>query len=115
MLSKLAAQETPPRDKNDLTMDQILTYMKTQFYPKRYVVRERFRFWSDMKRRLEESIQELASRICQPAATCNFVSIEDPLSEAMRTRFMCSVNNELVLKRFSKSMLMSLHLTGLLK
>ena len=31
MLSNLTAQEMPPRDINDLTMDQISTYMKTQF------------------------------------------------------------------------------------
>ena len=102
MLSNLAAQETPPRDINDLTMDQISTYMKAQFDPKRFVVRERFRFWSEMKRKPGESIQELASRIRQAAATCDFASIEDPLNEALRTRFMCSVNNEAVLKALFK-------------
>ena len=30
MLSNLAAQEMPPRDINEPTMDQISTYMKTQ-------------------------------------------------------------------------------------
>ena len=47
-----------------------------------------------MKRRSGESIQELAPRICQAAATCDFASIEDPLNEALRTRFTCSVNNK---------------------
>jgi len=34
------------------------------------------------------------------AATCNFASIADLLDEALRTRFICSVNNEAVLKAF---------------
>ena len=101
MLSKLAAQETPPRDINDLTMDEIFAYKKTQFDPKRFVVRERFHFCSEMKGK-PESIQKLASRIRQAAATCDFASIDDPLNEALCTNFICSVNNEAVLKALFK-------------
>ena len=54
-------------------------------------VRERFKFWSDMKRKPGETITELASRIRQDAATCDF--IKDPLDEALRTKFICSVDN----------------------
>ena len=32
-----------------------------QFHPKRFVVRERFRYWSDIKRKPGETVQELAS------------------------------------------------------
>jgi len=50
LLSNLAAQETPPpREINDLTMDQIVAYMKVQFDPTRFVVRERFKFWTTMQ------------------------------------------------------------------
>jgi len=42
LLSNLAAQETPPREINDLSMDQIVAYMKVQFDPTRFVIRERF-------------------------------------------------------------------------
>ncbi|KAL5487223.1 hypothetical protein EMCRGX_G019800 [Ephydatia muelleri] len=55
-----------------------------------------------MKRRPGKSILELATRIRQDAVTCDFVSIKDPLDEAMRTHFMCSVNNEAVLKALFK-------------
>jgi transposase InsO family protein len=72
--------------------------MKEQFDHKRFIVRERFKFWSDMKRKPGETIQELATRIRQDAATCDFPSIKDPQDEALRTRFICSVNNEAVLK-----------------
>jgi len=39
--------ETPPREINDLTMDQIVAYMKVQFDPMRFVIRERFKYWMD--------------------------------------------------------------------
>ena len=56
MLSNLAAQETLPKDINNLIMEQITIYVKKQFDPKRFVVSERFRFWNEMKRRPGESI-----------------------------------------------------------
>ena len=55
-----------------------------------------------MKRKPGETIQELTARIRQDAATCDFPSIEDPQDEAMRLRFICSVNNEAVLKALFK-------------
>ena len=51
-----------------------------------------------MKRRPDELIQVLATRISQTAATCDFGSITDTLNEALRTCFICSINNEAVLK-----------------
>ena len=99
MLSNLAAQQQPVKSIHELTMNDIQTFMAEQFDPKRFVVRERFKFWSDMKR---ETIPELASRIRQDAATCDFQSIKDPLDEALRTKFICSVDNEAVLKTLFK-------------
>ncbi|XP_028408107.1 uncharacterized protein K02A2.6-like [Dendronephthya gigantea] len=55
-----------------------------------------------MKRKPGETIQELAARIRHDAARCNFAEIRDPQDEALRTRFMCSVSNEAVLKAFFK-------------
>ena len=55
-----------------------------------------------MKRKPGETIPELASRIRQDAATCDFQSIKDPLDEALRTKFICSVDNEAVLKTLFK-------------
>ena len=101
-LSNLAAQENPPKDINKLTMKEIVDYMKEQFDPKRFIIRERFKFWSDMKRKPGETLQELAARIRQDAATCDFSSIKDSQDEALRQRFICSVNNEAVLKALFK-------------
>ena len=97
MLSNLAAQQQPVKSIHELTMNDIQTFMAEQFDPKRFVVRERFKFWSDMKRKPGETIPELASRIRQDAATCDFQSIKDPLDEVLRTKFICSVDNEAVL------------------
>ena len=101
-LSTLAAQETPPRTGNDLTMNEIQQYMMNQFVPKRFVVRKRFPYRSDMNRKPGETVQELATRIRQAATTCDFANIENPLNEALRTRFICSINNEAVLKALFK-------------
>ena len=104
MLSNLAAQQQPVKSIHELTMNDIQTFMAEQFDPKRFVVRERFKFWSDMKRKRKpgETIPELASRIRQDAATYDFQSIKDPLDEALRTKFICSVDNEAVLKTLFK-------------
>ena len=49
-----------------------------------------------MQRKPSETLQELA------ATTCVFPSIKDPQDEALRQRFICSVNNEAVLKALFK-------------
>ena len=102
MLSNLAAQQQPVKSIHELTMNDIQTFMAEQFDPKRFVVRERFKFWADMKYKPGETIPELASRIRQDAATCDFQSIKVPLDEALRTKFICSVDNEAVLKTLFK-------------
>ena len=98
----MARQLTPPQDINSLTLHDIAEFMKDQYHPKRFIVRERYKFWSDMKRKPGETIQELVARIRQDAVTCDFASITKPLDEAMRTCFMCSVDNEAVLKALFK-------------
>ena len=82
-LSNLAAQKTPQKDINSLTMKEITEFMEDQYDPKRFIVRERFKFWSDMQRKPGETLQELASRIRHDAATCDFSSIQDPQDEAI--------------------------------
>ena len=98
LLCNLASQQSPPKDINELTIDEITDFMKNQFDPARCIVRERFNFWSEMQLKPGETINELAARIRQDAETCDFPSTKDPLDEAMHTRFMCLVNKEAVLK-----------------
>ena len=102
LLTNLAGQQTPPKDVNQLDIKEISEFMTEQFHPKRFIVRERYKFWSHMDRKPGETIQELVARIRQDAVTCDFPSIQDPLDEALRTRFICSLNNEAVLKALFK-------------
>ena len=97
LLTNLAGQQTLPKDVNQLNIKEISEFMTEQFHPKRFIVRER-----SMDRKPGETIQELVARIRQDAVTCNFPSIQDPLDEALRTRFICSLNNEAVLKALFK-------------
>ena len=98
LLDNLAKQKSPPMDINSLTMKEIEEFMLEQFHPKRFVVRERYKFWAEIRRKPGETIQDLAARIRQDAVTCDFSSITNPQDEAMRTRFICSCENETVLK-----------------
>ena len=77
-------------------MEEIVAHMKEAFDPKRFVITERLKFWSN--RKTGESIQELATRIRQEPTTCDFSAVKDQLDETMTTKFMCSVNNEAILK-----------------
>jgi len=63
LLANLAAQSSTPRplrQVNDLTMEEIEAFMTDQFDSNRFVVCEQFKFWSEMKHRPGETIQELA-------------------------------------------------------
>ena len=102
LLCTLAGQFNPPKDVNELSFDEIVKMMEEQLDPKRFVVRERYKFWSDMSRKPGETVQELAARIRQQAATCDFTAIKDPQDESMRTKFICSIKNEAVIKALFK-------------
>ena len=101
-ISNMAGQLETPKEINAVTMEEIDNFLKEQYDPTRFLVRERYKFWSTMKRKPGETVHELANRIRQEATTCDFPNINDPLDEAMRTRFVCSVNNEAVLKALFK-------------
>ena len=55
-----------------------------------------------MQRKLGETLLELAARIRQDAAKCDFDAIKDPQGEAKRERFICSIGIEAVLKAILK-------------
>ena len=97
-LETLAAQLNPPLDINQLSFEQTRLFMEQMYNPKTFVIRERYRFRTSCHRQPGESVQELASRIRKAATTCDFVNIADPLDEALRTNFICNIQNEAVLK-----------------
>ena len=50
LIMNLAQQQTPPRDINSLSMAEMAAHMAEHFNPKRFVVRERFKFWTNTGR-----------------------------------------------------------------
>ncbi|KII71792.1 hypothetical protein RF11_05544 [Thelohanellus kitauei] len=50
----------------------------------------RAKFYTELRRRQEQTIQELAVRVRTKANTCDFASIVDPLDEALKTIFICA-------------------------
>ena len=51
LLCTLAGQQAPPQDINTLIMEDIAKFMETQFDAKQFIVRERFKYWSDVQRK----------------------------------------------------------------
>ena len=98
LLDTLAGQQTPPIRGNDLSVTQIREFMEEQFDPKQFVVQERYKFWTSKIRQPGESPNDLAARLRQAAATCDFPSVKDWLDDSLRTAFVCKIDNEAVVK-----------------
>ena len=81
-----------------MKFSDIAEFMSQHYDPTKFTVRERYKFLSSIKRKPEETPTELAARVRQMATTCDFPAIKNPLDEAMRTCFICAINNEAVLK-----------------
>ena len=83
-------------------MTKLKKIIEKQFDPKHFVVSDRFKFWSDTEQKPSESVQELATRIRQDAATHDISAITDLHDKAMRTRFINFINNEAMCKSLFK-------------
>ena len=81
-------------------MEEIVALM--QYDSRKFTVQKRFRFWSQIQCKPGETVPELAPRIHQDAAKCDFDAIKDPQDEATRTRFICPIGNKAVLKAIFK-------------
>ena len=110
MLTNLASQREPRKYIHALELNEICNFMEENFFPKQFISREILKFWRKMNRKPGKSIQKLFSRIPQDAVTCEFPSItnnndsnnDNSLYETLQTRFICSINNEAVLKALFK-------------
>ena len=103
LIDNFASQLPEPMTANKLSLQSIHDFMSQHYDPKCFIVREWFRFWSEIKRKPGETPHKLAAKVRQMATTCDFTSIKDPLDEAMRTCFLCAINNEAVLKAAFKT------------
>ena len=98
LITNYASQQDVPTTANAMTFSDITGFMSSHYDPTQFTVRERYKFWSTIKRKPGETPTELAARVRQMATTCDFPAIKNPLDEAMRTCFICAINNEAILK-----------------
>ena len=98
LINNYASQQDTPTTADNMQFSDIAEFMSQHYDPTKFTVRERYKFWSSTKRKPGETPTELAARVRQMATTCDFPAIKNPLDEAMRTCFICAINNEAVLK-----------------
>ncbi|KII66004.1 hypothetical protein RF11_14101 [Thelohanellus kitauei] len=72
--------------------------MRTHFRSKKFVVRQRHRFYTELSRKSNETVNEHAVRLREHALTCDFLSSSDGLAKALKTGFICALNSEAFLK-----------------
>ncbi|KII61549.1 hypothetical protein RF11_07127 [Thelohanellus kitauei] len=97
-LQTVSLQFPSPKQPNNLTWEEICAIMSKNFDSYKFIAREKHRFYTGIRRQPGETPLELAARIREMAKSCNFPAIKDPLEEALKTAFVCSVSNETVLK-----------------
>ena len=97
LITNYASQQDVPTTANAMKFSDTTGFMSSHYDPTQITVRERYKFWSTIKRKPGETSTELAARIQQMATTCDFSAIKNPLDEAMRTCFICAINSEAIL------------------
>ena len=98
LITNYASQQDVPTTANAVKFSDITGFMSSHYDPTQFTVRERYKFWSTIKRKPGETPTELAARVRQMATTYDFPAIKNLLDEAMRTCFICAINNEAILK-----------------
>ena len=98
LINNYASQQDTPTTADNIKFSDIAEFMSQHYDPTKFTVRERNKLWSSIKRKPGETLTELAARVRQMATTCDFPAIKNPLDKAMRTCFICAINNEAVLK-----------------
>ena len=88
LITNYASQQDVPITANDMKFSDITDFMSSHYDPTQFTERERYKFWSTIKRKPGEAPTELAARVRQIASTCDFPATKNPLDEAMRTCFI---------------------------
>ena len=102
LITNYASQQDVPATANDMKFSNITDFMSNHYDPTQFTVKERYKFWSTIKRKPGETPTELAARVRQMATTCDFPAIKNLLDAAMRTCFICAINNAAILKSVSR-------------
>ena len=82
-LINYASQQDKPTTADNMKVSDIVGFMSQHYDPTKFTVRERYKFWSSIKRNPGETPTELAARVRQIATTCDFTAIKNPLDENM--------------------------------
>ena len=98
LINNYASQQDTSTTADNMQFSDTAEFMSQHYDPTKFTVRERYKVWSSIKRKPGETPTELAARVRQMATTCDFPAIKNPLDKAMRTCFICAINNEAVLK-----------------
>ena len=81
LITNYASQQDVPTTANAMKFSDITGFMSSHYDPTQFTVRERYKFWSTIKRKPGETPTELAARVRQMATTCDFPAIKNPLDE----------------------------------
>ena len=97
LITNYASQQDVPTTVKAMQFSDITDFMSSHYDPTQITARERYKFWSTIKRKPRETSTELAARIRQMATTCDFPATKNLLDEAMRTSFICAINSAAIL------------------
>ena len=98
LINNNASQQDTPTTADNMKFSDIAEFMSQHCNPTKFTVGGRYKFWSSIKMKPGETPSELAAKVRQMATTCDFPAIKNLLDEAVRTCFICAINNEAVLK-----------------
>ena len=69
LITNYASQQDVPTTANSMKFSDITDFMSSHYDPTQFTVRERYKFWSTIKRKPGETPTELAARVRQMATT----------------------------------------------
>ena len=98
LITNYASQQDVTTTANAMKFSDIIDFMSSHYNLMQFTVRERYKFWSPIKRKPGDIQTELAARARQMATTCDFTAIKNPLDEAMGSCFICAINNKAIVK-----------------
>ena len=89
LINNYASQQDTPTTADNMQFSDIAEFMSQHYDPTKFTVRERYKFWSSIKRKPGETPTELAARVRQMATTCDFPAIKNPLGSHENMLHLC--------------------------
>ena len=76
LINNYASQQDTSTTADNMQFSDIAEFMSQHYDLTKFTVRERYKFWSSIKRKPGETPTELAARVRQMATTCDFPAIK---------------------------------------